>query len=314
MDTRSRHVFGPVPSRRLGRSLGVDLVPFKTCSFNCIYCQLGKTSTLTAHRAEYVPVAEVVGELADVIAKGPVLDYVTLSGSGEPTLHSRLDDIVRTIRDVTDKPIAVLTNGSLLFDRNVREACALADVVMPTLAAHCETDFQRIHRPCPGLTLTRHLSGLIAFREQYQTPLWLELFVLKGINASDADRDAFASLVDQIHPDRIQLNTAVRPTSTPDALAVPQETLQEWAGALGSKAEVIAESESALASGPAATESDVLTLCQRRPCTLDQIASGLNLHRNEVVKYITSLLKTELIRSQWKDEREYFVARFPDLK
>jgi wyosine [tRNA(Phe)-imidazoG37] synthetase (radical SAM superfamily) len=308
MEANRQHIYGPVPSRRLGRSLGVDLVPFKTCSFNCIYCQLGQTTCLTLARAEYVPVKEVLDELAEVLASGPPVDYVTLAGSGEPTLHSKLGEIVGAIRGLTDRPIAVLTNGSLLFEKDVREACALADVVMPTLAAHDEAGYQRIHRPCPGLTLARHLSGLLAFRNEHKTPMWLELFILEGVNASEADREAFAKLIDQIGPDRVQINTAARPTSEPHALMVSPEKLRDWARALGPKAEVIAEISLSGARGPAARESDVLALCRRRPCTLDQIAAALSLHRREVLKHVRSLRSARLIRSTQKEGEEYFVA------
>jgi wyosine [tRNA(Phe)-imidazoG37] synthetase (radical SAM superfamily) len=303
-----RHVYGPVPSRRLGRSLGVDLVPFKVCSFNCIYCQLGPTKSLTLDRKEYVPVDELLGEVAEALTRGPEPDYVTLAGSGEPTLHSRLAEVIRGVRELTHRPIAVLTNGSLLFEKEVRDACALADVIMPTLAAHDEAGYQRVHRPCPGLTLGRHVSGLIAFRREHKTPMWLELFVVEGVNATDADRAAFAQLIDRIDPDRIQINTAVRPTSEAAVLAASPEKLRTWTQALGPKAEVIAEPAARTASGSGATDSDVLEMCRRRPCTLEQIADGLDLHRNEAVKYVTRLLDSDALRSQWQDGREYFVA------
>jgi len=300
--------YGPVPSRRLGRSLGVDLVPFKVCSFNCIYCQLGQTTELTLERKEYVPVAELVDAVAAALERGPEPDYITLAGSGEPTLHARLSEIILAVRKLTDKPIAVLTNGSLFSEREVRDACALADVVLPTLAAHDEAGYRRVHRACPGLTLERHVSGLKAFRREHETPMWLELFVLEGVNASDADREAFAKLIAEIGPDRIQINTAVRPTSERDALSVSAEKLEQWARALGPKAEVIAEVPVGRASGAGMTESDVLELCRRRPCTLEQIADALGAHRNEVVKHITSLLTADAIRSEWKDGREFFAA------
>ena len=308
VEGEKQHVYGPVSSRRLGRSLGVDLVPFKVCSFNCTYCQLGRTTTLTCERREYVPVTAVLDDLAKALASGPLPDYVTLSGSGEPTLHSRLGDIAKAIRDLTDRPIAVLTNGSLFFDKDVREACALADVVLPTLAAHDEAGYQRIHRPCPGLTLAGQVGGLKAFRAEHETPMWIELFVLEGVNATDADRDAFARLIDEIDPDRVQLNTVVRPASEPSARAVAPEKLEQWARALGPRAEVIAEVPLDTAGGSAASGADVLELCRRRPCTLEQIAEALDLHRNEVLKHITSLLGAESIRSEWKGGREYFVA------
>jgi wyosine [tRNA(Phe)-imidazoG37] synthetase (radical SAM superfamily) len=308
MGANRQHVYGPVPSRRLGRSLGVDLVPFKTCSFNCLYCQVGHTTTLTRERAEYTPVDEVLADVAKALATGPAPDYVTLSGSGEPTLHSKLDEIIRAIRKLTDRPIAVLTNGSLLFEQDVRAACALADLVLPTLAAHDEDTYQRVHRPYPGLTLESHVAGLTKFRAERDTPMWLELFLLEGVNASDDDQAAFARLIGRIAPDRIQINTAVRPTSDPRARAVSAEKLARWARALGPKAEVIAETRLSSPTPARASEADVLELCRRRPCTLDHIAEALGLHRQEAVKHVTQLLRVAAIRAERQGDHEFYVA------
>ncbi|MGB2988132.1 MAG: radical SAM protein [Phycisphaerae bacterium] len=328
----SNYVFGPVPSRRLGRSLGVDLVPFKTCSFDCIYCQLGRTTCKTMERKPYVPVNEVIEELAGTLRAGvphpsprvshggarapgvkggaPALDYVTLSGSGEPTLHSEMGEVVQAAKGLTEAPVAVLTNGSLLWDDEVRRACAEADIVIPTLAAHDESSFQRVHRPYPGLTLRQHVDGLVAFREEYTVPLWLELFVLEGINTGDEGFEGMASLISRIRPHRIQLNTAVRPTSESSAVAVSPETLRDWASRLGPKAEVIADYSQRCRPESVPGQSDtVLALCRRRPCTLDDIAATLGLHRNEATKYITELLAGGRLIAERRNGREYFMAK-----
>ncbi|RMF77936.1 MAG: radical SAM protein, partial [Planctomycetota bacterium] len=219
---RSKHkyVFGPVPSRRLGRSLGIDLVPLKTCSFNCIYCQLGRGKRTVTERDEFVPLEAVLQELTEALADAPPPDYITLSGSGEPTLYERLGELIGLIKGVSPAPVAILTNGSTLSDANVRADCGRADVILPTLAAHSEEQYQRIHRPAPGMTLERHVEGLRAFRREQETRMWLELFLLEGVNASDDDLQAFAKLLDRIRPHAIQLNTAVRPTAERYAFAV----------------------------------------------------------------------------------------------
>jgi len=303
------HVFGPVPSRRLGRSLGVDLVPFKTCSFDCIYCQLGRTTSRTTARSRYVPLADVIADVAGALDGGVRPDYVTLSGSGEPTLHTGLGEVINRIKRLTDIPVALLTNGSLLWDAEVRAACRGADVVLPTLAAHDEETYRRVHRPADGLTLQRHLDGLFALRDEHHGAVWLELFLLQDINAGQEDLERFADLIGRLRPERIQINTAVRPTSEPNALAVPAGALQSWAERLGPTAEVVADVPISQRGRSEATEADVLALCRRRPCTLDQIATALCTHRNEIAKYVGALRRAGTLRSQWREEKEYYSAQ-----
>ena len=213
-----------------------------------------------------------------------------------------------------------------MWNEDIRRACAKSDLILPTLAARDEAGFQRIHRPCGELALAtsltgkvqhaavarleQHVRGLVAFRRECPTvPMWLELFLLDGINASDEDRGAFADLIDRIRPDRVQLNTSVRPTAEPDASAVPMQKLQEWADVLGPTAEVIADVALAHRGASSATESDVLALCRRRPCTLEQIAAALSVHRNEAAKYVAALQAANVIQSRRKNEEEDYYAR-----
>ena len=163
-----KHVFGPVPSRRLGRSLGIDLVPYKVCSFDCVYCQLGLTTNKTMERKEYIPLKEIIADLDRKLAENCEFDYITLSGSGEPTLHSRLGEVIEAIKRRTNKPLAVLTNGSLLWDSEVREAIADADVVMPSLDAGNQTLFEAVNRPCDGLSLEKIVDGLAKFTQTFK--------------------------------------------------------------------------------------------------------------------------------------------------
>ena len=159
------HVFGPVPSRRIGRSLGVDLVPYKTCTYDCIYCQLGGTTNLTLEPKEWVPMDAVLDELKRKLETRP--DYITLSGSGEPTLYSRLGEIIGRIREITDVPVAVLTNGSLLWKKEVREEVAMADLVLPSLDADNDYNFRFINRPHPDISFDQLIEGLIEFRSEF---------------------------------------------------------------------------------------------------------------------------------------------------
>ncbi len=236
------HVFGPVPSRRLGRSLGIDLVPYKTCSYDCIYCQLGRTTLKTLAREEYVPLESVLAEIAQRLGQGVRPDYVTLSGSGEPTLYSRLEELIAGIRRLTRTPIAVLTNGSLLWQAEVRRALTGSDLVMPSLDAGSEAFFRRVNRPHPELSFAEVLSGMMTFREQYRGRIWLEVFLLKRITARPAEAERIARLAERLKPDRIQLNTVARPPAERHALAVGPEEMHSLAVRFGDRAEVISES------------------------------------------------------------------------
>ncbi|MDP6381179.1 MAG: radical SAM protein [Phycisphaerae bacterium] len=308
-EKRAGFVFGPVPSRRLGRSLGVDLVPFKTCTFDCIYCQVGRTTCLTTRRDSYVPVDEVVRELEEKLAHSARPDYITLSGAGEPTLNSDLGRVIARIRRITDIPIAILTNGSLLSDKEVRRACSLADVVLPTLTAGDEAIFKRIHRPAEGITFDGFVKGLVVFRTEFTGQIWLEVFLLAGINDTEEAVGKIKQIADRIRPDRLQLNTAVRPTSETDARAVPEEEMHRLAKLLGPKAEVIADfSLAAAMPAVAAKKDEVLAMLRRRPCTAEDVAQGLSIHLNEALKYIGQLQREEAITPSAKGDATYYSA------
>ena len=207
-----KYIFGPVPSRRLGRSLGVDLVPYKTCTFDCIYCDLGRTTRKTVSRQSYVSPEEIQGELEltlSVLEKKP--DYITLSGSGEPTLNTNIGEIIRRIKEITSTPVAVLTNGSLLSSNEVRRDLSEADVVLPSLDAITPALFEYINRPHPSLKIEEIISGLIQFRKQYRGQIWLEVVFCRGVNDDKEEIEKLKGVIERIQPDRIQLNTPVRP-------------------------------------------------------------------------------------------------------
>lgn len=309
MNQPRRYVFGPVPSRRLGRSLGIDLVPAKTCAFDCVYCQLGGTNARTANRRPYVVLEQVIEELDAALEADPAPDFITLSGSGEPTLHRELDACIAAIRERTAVPIAILTSGALLFRASVRAACAQADVILPTLAAHNDRLYSRIHRPVEGIGFQTHFEGLVAVSTESQARLWLELFLLEGLNASDADLRAFTAVIDAIRPDKIQLNTVVRPPSSPSALSVSPDKLDDWAVKLGPKAEVIAEHTVLPPCQAHPDELDLLALFRRHPCRLEELTQTSGLDPQQVRESLERLRAAGLVISHWHDGREYFVAR-----
>ena len=308
MDSETlRYVFGPVPSRRLGRSLGVDLVPFKTCTHDCVYCQLGRTTNRTVQCAEYAPTDVVIEQLRVALGGSDRPDSVTLAGSGEPTLHSRVGEVIAAIKRLTDAPVTVLTNGSLLDWPEVRQACALADRVVPSLDAGSEEAFQRINRPAPGLTLAQHVDGLAAFRDEYGGQLWLEIMLVDGVNDSDPEIAGMRALVDRIRPDRVQLNTVIRPPAEDAAQPVSPARMAEIAAAFGPLAEVIADYQAGQAASDATRQrEDVLAALERRPCTLGDVAAGLGIHRNEAIKHLTHLLNGGLIARVRRGEDEYY--------
>ena len=287
---RKTHVYGPVPSRRLGLSLGVDLVPYKTCSYDCVYCQLGATTSKTVELEEYVPTKEVLADIANWIERDGEADYITMSGSGEPTLHKDLRRIIAGVKELTDLPVAVITNGSLLWMESVAEACALSDLVVPSLDAGSERVFKAINRPHPDITYDLMVNGLREFQKLYDGPIWLEVMLVEGVNDSPELIAAMRKAIASTEPDRIQVNTVVRPPTEEYAGCIPPERLRQMAQALGGEA--IAAYDTSHAHGAKISqEGDILELLKRRPCTVLDIASGLGIHENEAVKQLNKMLE-----------------------
>ena len=305
------YVFGPVPSRRLGRSLGVDLVPFKTCSYDCIYCQLGRTTCKTVERREWVPMDTVIEDLQAKLALKP--DWITLSGSGEPTLYSRLDELIDRIHSITKVPVAVLTNGSLLWKTEVRAQLLNADLVIPSLDAGSQTVFDAMNRPAPEITFAKMLEGLVRFRREFKNQYWLEVFFLEGINTSQSQVREMADCAKQIQPDRIQLNTATRPPAEKYAVQVSKTRLSEIAVQFSPAAEIIADYRGVHAQTDFTVQKQtILEMLRRRPCTLDDVAEGLGIHRNEAIKYIEELKTGGLLDARESGGRTFYSAKQED--
>jgi wyosine [tRNA(Phe)-imidazoG37] synthetase (radical SAM superfamily) len=288
-----KHVYGPVASRRLGRSLGVDLVPFKTCTYDCIYCQLGRTTQKTIHREEYLPIEDILAELDATLASGIRPDYVGISGSGEPTLHSRIGEIITRIKQRTDVPVAVLTNGSLLWLRAVQDDLMAADLVLPSLDAGSERWFRHVNRPHSEIRFEAMVNGLAEFTRRFRKPVWLEVLLLAGMTGTVSEAGKIAALAGQIAPAKVQLNTASRPPCESEARPVTRRQLEILARLYDPPAEIIsaetAREGSSTATG-AASEAEIMALLRRRPCKIDGVASGLGLHRHEAAKRLQILL------------------------
>ncbi len=305
---KHNYLFGPVPSRRLGYSLGVDIIPLKTCTQNCLYCQLGVDGEVTLERKEYVPVPEVLEQLRQRIDEGLEADYITLSGSGEPTLHSGLGELIDGIKRISDIPAALITNGTLFTDERVRKQAGKADVVLPSLDAGDAETFAKINRPCSGIDFGAFVEGLARFRREYEGPIFLEVFFIEGYNTSDEDIEKIKALIDKISPDRIHLNTAVRPTAVSGIQRVDEKKLVEIARRLGPKSEVIADFSkvSHKHKFDSGVKDEILNMLRRRPCTAGDIASTLGLNVNEVVKYVTELENNSEIFSEQRQDKPYY--------
>jgi len=276
---------------------------------DCVYCQVGRTTRKTVERAAFVPVDALLDEIKEKLRQGPRPDYITLAGSGEPTLNASLGEIISGIKRFTDVPVAVLTNGSLLGDPAVRRDCALANLVMPSLDAGDEETFQRVNRPEGSLTLEKLVAGMEAFRREYEGPIWLEVFLIKGVNSSEEQLRKMRPLIGRVRPDRVQLNTAVRPTAEPSVTALSEAELKAAARLLGPDVEVVADFRRDVGLGEfAAGDDDVLDMIRRRPVTADDIAAGMGIHPAEAAKRIGRLIEQRRIERETRGGKQYYRA------
>lgn len=304
-----KYLFGPVPSRRLGMSLGVDLVPKKVCSLDCVYCEAGKTTKLTTERMEYVKTEKIIGELTDYFMNNPDPDYITFSGYGEPTLNLAIGEVLDFIKqNKPDIPVAVLTNGTLFGDEIVRQSILKADLVLPSLDAATEAVFRKINRPPDSLVFDDYIQGLIDFSREFSGKIWLEIFILPGYNDSEEELAALKKIILQIKPDSIQLNTLDRPGTVADLRGATRAELQRvvdfWQ--MDNVIIIAASPErKKIRSYRTDTESAILETIARRPCTVDDLAKILGLHINEVNKYLDVLEAEQKIETT-KQERGYF--------
>ena len=236
------YFYGPVVSRRLGISLGVDLFPEKTCSFDCLYCQLGRSKIRYAQRVSRVNLGELKKELAQIIRKNPRIEFITFSGSGEPTLHRNLDKIIRAVKEITRNKyrICLITNSSLLYRKSVRDELKELDVIVPSLDAADLKTFRKINNPVKGFSLTKVIQGLIKLRKEFKGEIWLEVMLVKGINDSLSQARKLKKIIEKIAPDKVQLNLPVRPAAV--KLALPDlQRLNQIKQIIGTEAEVVSD-------------------------------------------------------------------------
>lgn len=302
-----KHLFGPVPSRRLGISLGIDPIPFKTCTLNCVYCECGPTTNLTTERREYVPVDEILNELDDYLKKLPALDYITFSGSGEPTLHIKIGDIINFLKqNYPQYKIVVLTNGTLFYQRRVRDDVKNSDLIMPSLDSASAEIFKKINRPHKELDIKKIISGLIKLRREFRGKIWLETFIVPGLNNTREELQALKKAIEEIKPDKVQLNTLDRPGTESWVMAVKKGELRRIASYLN--AEIISEfrSRKEITSFDRNIEENIVSTIKRRPCTAEDLSRILGLHLNEINKYLQVLIETGKIKSEEQERGVFF--------
>jgi wyosine [tRNA(Phe)-imidazoG37] synthetase (radical SAM superfamily) len=304
------YLYGPVPSWRLGNSLGVDIIPFKTCSFNCIYCEIGRTTDLTVQRKEYVSTASVIEELKTFLSKRKkIIDYITLSGSGEPTLNSKIGEMVREIKKLTDIPVAILTNSSLLNKEEVRRELRKADVVLPSLDVVSQSTFESLNRPHPSLKIEEIINGLIEFRKEFKNKIWLEVLLVRGINDGREDIQKLARVIEKIEPDKVQLNTVVRPPAEEGVFALSQKELCSIEKELPGKVEIARKFRKVLSRERVGKlESDIKNLLKRRPCTLSDISYALRAAPKKVMENLTVLERHAEIKSGLHNRKRYYIS------
>ena len=280
------YVFGPVPSQRLGQSLGIDPIPLKTCNWNCVYCQLGRTVPLTNERKEYVPSEEILAQVKDALAshRSDEIDWVTFVGSGEPTLHSRLGELIQGVKSITDKPVAVITNGALLYRSEVRQELIPADAVLPSLDAGNQQLYRKLNRPWPELTFERHLEGLSAFRQEYKGKLWVEVMLIKGLNDTEETLHEIASVIATIKPDLVHLGLPTRPPAETWVQPTDDKGLVRALSILGDVTEVVHPAQGSFdLSGYENVVDAVIGIITRHPIRHDELVQLLGQWSSEQV-------------------------------
>lgn len=325
-ETNHRHIFGPVPSRRLGMSLGIDLVPYKTCTLNCVYCECGKTTDLTIKRKNFFNLNDLFFEIKTALKKKRKIDHITLSGAGEPTLNKDIGRVIRKIKSMTAIPVAVLTNGTLLYRKDVREDLKCADIVIPSLDAVSEKVFNKINRAHKNLKLSRIIEGMKRFRKEYGNKIWLEILVVRGYNDSIKEFKKIATAVRKIKPDRIQLNTCIRPGTVRGLKPLKYRALRKFAGYFNVPVDIFAKDmpgekykatkslrgrspwQSQLQSGKfKMRDEEIIEMLKRRPCTIRDLCTVSNSSARIVTERLRKLKSSGLrIKSEKKNSLEYF--------
>lgn len=299
---KTKRVFGPVLSKRLGNSLGIDVIPHKTCSYNCIYCQLGSEENTITDLTNYYSVDEIIYELKEALLNNKNIDYITFTGSGEPTLYKDLKKLIYEIKQITDIPVCIITNGSLLYKQEMRSNLLLADLIIPSLDAGNEETFKLIDNPNKEIDFDKMVEGLIEFKKVFKGEYWLEIFLLKDINDNEDELDDIIKIVKKIKPDRIQLITATRRVANEKAKALSDEELKKIKKYFNSKCDIEIDipniSENHKGNTRILTEDDIVNFLIRQPDTAYIIAKSFNKNERKVKELLDLLIKKNKVREE----------------
>lgn len=292
-----KYLFGPVPSRRLGYSLGIDMVPSKVCTFDCVYCEVGKTTKKTITRTDFKNAEEIIAETKEFLEnyKGRI-DHISFSGSGEPTLNIKLGYIASEIRKITSIPLALITNSALFYLEDVRREAIDFDAVLPSLDAVIESSFQEVNKPHKDLKLQKIIDGLIDFSQEYKGHLLLEILFVKGINDSKKDLISLRKVIEKMKVEKIQINTVIRPPAYASSMPIDESDKQMIKSILGDIAELELVFKSNEKNESDAGDDDVMNLLLRRPCTFEQISTSLGISVEKLKLIVEGLEKKEKIR------------------
>ncbi|MCK4857622.1 MAG: radical SAM protein [candidate division Zixibacteria bacterium] len=303
------YVYGPVPSRRLGRSLGVSPIPPKTCSYSCVYCQLGKTTNLAVTRDSFFPREDILAEITKQ-ALNAKADYVTFVGDGEPALCKDLGWLIRQTKDKLELPVAVITNGSLLFRKDVKEDLKKADIVIPSLDAGNEKMFRAVNRPHRSIEFDTMLRGQADFRNEYDGQIWIEVMLVKSLNDTEEELQSIKQAVDMINPDRVYVLTPIRPPAEPWVKQPDAVTILKAQKIIGQATAIpgLESGEFGLQEFSDARQA-ILEIGSRHPLRLEQA------HEIEQAFSVSGIVKQmladgELIQIEYSGEKYVLPARF----
>jgi wyosine [tRNA(Phe)-imidazoG37] synthetase (radical SAM superfamily) len=300
------YIYGPVPSRRLGFSLGVDIIPHKTCTIDCIYCQLGRTTHKRVKRKSFAPKEDIIQAIRKSVSAGHDIDFVTFSGSGEPTLNSDIGSLIHEVKKITSIPVAVLTNGTLLFHEDVQRDLIEADVVLPSLDAASQEVFQRVNRPYKSLKIAPVIDGLKSFRRLFKGLIWLEIMLVKGFNDDRQELSRLKKALSEIRPDKVYLNTVSRPPSEIYAEPLSQADMIAIQNYLDGNCEVIAAFHKKRFPEVKDIEGSIIEMIKRRSLTVSDIASVFGISETKAKKIVERLKEEGKITDRQHRKKKYF--------
>jgi len=314
---KSSIIYGPVLSRRFGYSLGIDIVPYKICTYDCVYCQLGKTTNKTVDRKRYtkVDIKKFLQDLKDIISSDKKIDYITFSGLGEPTLNSDIGILIDKVKEVSDIPVVVLTGGGILYKEDVVDDIKNADLIKVSLDAPNDKILKKINRPNNNINFKKNLDGLKQLLDSFNGKVWLEIMLVKGINDAIKTANEFKNIIEDIDAigngiEKIHLNTTVRPTGGKNVLIPDLKRLLEIKEILGEKAKIIKYKETKLQDKQRKNlENDIIELAKRRPVSAKDISGSLEVNLNEVIKSLRELLIKSKIKNKVYNNIKYYYIK-----